>query len=316
MTGAALLDRLAARLPVAARTRFAPAPTGYLHLGHVVNAIFVWGIARALGGRVLLRIEDHDATRCRPEFEAALLEDLTWLGLHADEGAPPGVVRQQERGAVYEAALAALDARGLVYACDCSRRLLAERQPDLPNVETAYPGRCRDRRLERAAGCGLRVMLPPDAIEIDDAAAGPLRQRPAEQCGDLLVRDRLGQWTYQFAVTADDQAQGVNLVVRGRDLLASTGRQMLLGRLLGRVEPPVFAHHTLLLRPDGAKLSKSDGATGIRELRAGGRSAEEVLGLAAFRAGLRAGPGSIGPDDLAGVIAGAPDMFPAATADE
>ena len=245
-------------------SRFAPAPTGYLHLGHVVNAVFVWRETRRRGGRILLRIEDHDRQRSRPEFEAAILEDLAWLGFRPD--APP--VRQSERGAIYEAALARLRTRGLVYACGCSRADIAS---------SRYPGTCRDRALREAPGLGLRVRLEPAVERFVDLRHGGQEQRPSEQCGDLLVRDRDGNWTYQFAATVDDYAQDVTLVIRGDDLLASTGRQIQLARLLGRIEPPEFLHHPLIMTTADRKLSKADRATGIRELRAAGWTAERVV---------------------------------------
>lgn len=286
-----LLQRLAARLPNAPRTRFAPAPTGNLHLGHVVNALLVWGAARALGGTVILRVEDHDGTRARAAYERALLDDLAWLELEADEGAPPALCRQSERATVYRSALAQLDAAGLVYACDCSRRTRAAAgQPALPGEELRYPGHCRMRALPESGHAGLRVRLPPDSVTFIDANLGLQQQTPAAQCGDLLLRDRQGHWTYQFAVVADDGAQRVDLVIRGRDLLASTGRQILLGRLLGRPEPPVYLHHALLVHPDGAKLAKSRGSTGIAELRHAGHSAADVRGLAAALCGLQPAP--------------------------
>ncbi len=275
------LDRLAARLPPRPVTRFAPSPTGYLHLGHVVNAVWVWGLARALGGRVVLRIEDHDGSRCRPEYERALLEDLEWLGLVPDVIAP----RQSDSGPAYEAALARLAAGHHVYACDCSRRTIAEEVDDLFGEEMRYPGRCRDRALAAGPGKGMRVELTPGSESFDDARLGPQRQEPAAQCGDLLLRDRLGHWTYQYAVTVDDMRDGIDLVVRGEDLLQSTGRQIRLARMLGRAEPPVFLHHPLILKPGGEKLSKAAGDTGVRELRNAGVSPADVLADARWRSG-------------------------------
>jgi glutamyl-tRNA synthetase/glutamyl-Q tRNA(Asp) synthetase len=257
-------------------TRFAPAPTGYLHLGHVVNALHVWGAARERGAHVILRLEDHDRTRCRAAYADAIIEDLAWLGFVPDSVAP----RQSERGERYEAALAALDAAGLTYACDCSRRDIAMDVPDRFGEETRYPGRCRTRGLPPSATPARRVRMDDGVESFDDIRLGPQRQSPAEQCGDLLVRDRLGNWTYQFAVVVDDMDQGVNLVIRGEDLLSSTGRQIRLGRLLGREAPPLFLHHALLRNADGTKLSKSAGDTAVRELRASGKSANEVLALA------------------------------------
>ena len=264
-------------------TRFAPSPTGYLHLGHVVNALQVWETARRFGGKVLLRIEDHDRTRCRPEYERALLDDLDWLGLEPDI-APTDSFRtgrsewrQSDNGAVYEAALERLRKAGLAYVCECSRRDIAAEVPDRFNEEMRYPGTCRGKALAPAPGRGWRVVMDEGAETFDDLRLGPQRQSPAEQCGDVLVRDRLGNWTYQFAVTVDDVRHGVDVVVRGEDLLGSTGRQLRLARLLGRAEAPRFLHHPLIRKPSGEKLSKAARDTGIRDLRAAGVPAAEVL---------------------------------------
>ncbi len=277
------LDALAARLPSRPLTRFAPSPTGYLHLGHVVNAICVWGIARALGGRVLLRIEDHDRLRSRASCEAAILEDLAWLGFEPDHGP----VRQSDEPPAYGEALARLARAHHVYACDCSRKeIAAASRAGAAGDEARYPGRCRTRNLASGAGCGMRVEIGPGVERFDDGALGPQAQEPALQCGDLLVRDRDGHWTYQFAVTVDDVRQEIDLVIRGTDLLSSTGRQIRLARMLGRQHPPVFLHHPLVRHPSGEKLSKSSGDAGVRELRAAGVSAAEVLDRAAAAAGL------------------------------
>jgi glutamyl-tRNA synthetase/glutamyl-Q tRNA(Asp) synthetase len=302
-------------------SRFAPAPTGFLHLGHVVNAACVWRETRARGGRVLLRIEDHDRQRSRREYEAEILDDLAWLGFTADE--PP--VRQSERGEIYERALQQLRRQGRVYACNCSRaeitrdvdatrvgapfpaaaRAESERaparradaplaprrqgarvgRPERPPLQSRYPGTCRDRGLTEAPGLGIRVRLDDTVERFVDLRHGPQEQQPSAQCGDLLVKDRDGNWTYQFAATVDDFVQGVTLVVRGDDLLASTGRQIQLARLLGRAEPPQFLHHQLIMKSPGQKLSKSDGDTGIRELRAMGWTPRQVIDHALSLAG-------------------------------
>jgi glutamyl-tRNA synthetase/glutamyl-Q tRNA(Asp) synthetase len=272
-------------------TRFAPAPTGPLHLGHVVNAIYVWGVARRMGGCVRLRIEDHDRMRCRPELEAGILDDLDWLGFMPDapstdafrEGRCEG--RQSDRDAINQAAIDRLRQHGLVYACRCSRAEIAAAGGD-GDAELRYPGTCASLGLPETPGLGLRVRLLDDEERFDDLMAGPQAQRPSTQCGDLLVKDRFGQWTYQFAAAVDDWVDGITLVIRGVDLLASTGRQMQLARLLGRAEPARFLHHPLVMKTPDQKLSKSDGATGIRELRDAGRSAAEVIGAAAARIGL------------------------------
>ncbi len=260
----------------------------------MLNALYVWGVARQLNGRVLLRIEDHDRQRSRAAFEREILGDLEWLGFAADEGP----VRQSERGATYEQALAALRRKGIVYACGCSRgeieRTGRAGRPSVdsgspasePLLELRYPGTCRTRGLAEGGGLGIRVRLEPGVERFDDLRHGPQEQRPFEQCGDLLVRDREGNWTYQFAATVDDYVQGVTLVVRGYDLLASTGRQIQLARLLGRTEPPTFLHHALLMKSASQKLSKSDGDTGVADLRAKGWTPARVIGDAAARAGL------------------------------
>ena len=268
-------------------SRYAPAPTGFLHLGHVVNAIYVWGFARAHGGHVLLRIEDHDRQRSRPAFEAAIVEDLAWLGFRADGP----MVRQSDRGDIYSHALDTLRAQGSVYACSCSRADIANAnvarrfQPS-DKGELWYPGTCRDRGLAERPGVGVRIRLEPTVERFVDLRHGPQDQRPSEQCGDLLVRDRAGNWAYQFVATVDDYVQGVTHVIRGDDLLASTGRQIQLARLLGRVEPPTFLHHPLIMKSPTQKLSKSDGDSGVRDLRAKGWTAADVINQAVALAGL------------------------------
>ena len=241
-----------------------------------MNAIYVWGVARALGGRVRLRIEDHDRIRCRPRYEEALLEDLDWLGFVADEGRHP-LDRQSDRTHLYEAALEQLVGRGHVYVCACSRKEIGS---------VRYDGRCRHRNLRGERGTGIRVAIAPGAERGLDLLLGPLEQNPSEQCGDLLLRDRDGHWTYQFAVVVDDLHQDITLVIRGEDLVASTGRQIRLARMLGWRDPPRYLHHPLILGAGGQKLSKAARDTGIRELRAQGMSAAEVIGRAAAAVGL------------------------------
>ncbi len=314
------LTALAARLPRQPLTRFAPSPTYWLHLGHLVNAIYVWGLAHALGGRVLLRIEDHDRTRCRPEYERGILDDLDWLGLQPDDigdglnipfrgkFSPSPIerrvafLRQSDRTDTYDAARQRLAASAGVYACTCSRRDIAAASAGA-GTEERYPGTCRSLARPGGPGAGLRVLLPPGIERFDDGLVGWQVQEPAAQCGDLLIRDRHRCWTYQFAVTVDDCAQGIDLVIRGHDLLDSTGRQIALARMLGRPEPPVFLHHPLVVQPDGAKISKSNRDTGIRDLRAAGVTAPEVLGRAAHACGLTSRPRPITADDLPALFA-------------
>lgn len=271
-------------------TRFAPAPTGRLHLGHLANAIYVWGLARRFGARVLLRIEDHDRVRCRPEYESALLDDLDRLGLAADEPstrelrAGPSSYRQSDNGADYEAAVGRLGEA--VYGCDCSRSTFAAWRATNgePWSGPGCPGGCRERGLDPSAG-SLRVALGDGEESWIDLLAGA-QSGPVAPRGDLPVRDRDGNWTYALCVVVDDIRHGVDLVVRGEDLLDSTPAQIRLARALGREAPPSFAHHPLVLRPDGSKLSKADGDTSIGELLDAGRAPEELVGEAAHAVGL------------------------------
>jgi glutamyl-tRNA synthetase/glutamyl-Q tRNA(Asp) synthetase len=277
-------------------TRFAPAPTGYLHLGHAVNAAWTWGLARAFGGRVLLRIEDHDRGRCRAEYETALLDDLDWLGFVPDgtstddfrRGAQ--AQRQSDNRTRYAAHLARLEDAGLAYPCTCAR---TER----------YPGTCRGRGIAPDATPARRVVMSPIGAEhFTDLRLGPQSQDPEAQCGDMLIRDRHGNWTYQFAVVVDDYEQGIDLVIRGEDILDSTGRQLRLARLIGRAEPPRFLHHPLVRHPDGRKLSKSSRDTGLHELRAAGLSPQQVLGMAAQLGGLHADSAPVEMAQLADLV--------------
>jgi glutamyl-Q tRNA(Asp) synthetase len=261
--------------PVATLTRFAPAPTGYLHLGHVANAVWTWGLAASDGAQVLLRIEDHDRQRCRPEYDEALLEDLDWLGFRPDLG--PIRQSDSESAAAYAEALERLRADGLVYGCDCTRStFVAWAETNGRWTGPGCPGDCRSRG---GSGDVPRVALGDGSEVWSDLLAGPCRADVAPS-GDLAIRDRHGNWTYGFCVVVDDLRQGIDLVVRGRDLLEATAGQIRLARVLGRDTAPSFAHHALITGPDGHKLSKSSGDTGVRELRAAGRSRAEVIEMA------------------------------------
>jgi glutamyl/glutaminyl-tRNA synthetase len=271
----ATTEGAALAIPPSARTRFAPAPTGSLHLGHVANALWVWGAARLAGASVLLRIEDHDRHRSRAGFAAAILEDLAWLGFAADEGP----VRQTDADAVaaYIAALGRLSADGLVYRCACTRATFAAwaREHGAAWSGIGCPGACRTLALPDDAATSLRVALGAGTEAFDDLLLGRQAGDPAAP-GDLVVRNREGHWSYGFAVVVDDLRQRVDLVVRGEDLVDDTVRQIRLGRLLGRQAPPRFLHHPLVRKRTGAKLSKSDGDTGVRDLRAAGWTSDAV----------------------------------------
>ena len=236
-------------------------------------------MAREVGARVVLRIDDHDRVRSRPEYDAALIEDLAWLGFAADHGptrqADPDVLP------AYEAALARLRADGLLYGCDCTRSTFAEWAAvnGDPWSGPGCPDGCRARGLD---GPTLRAAIGAGRETWMDAAVGPCAGDVAPS-GDPPIRDREGNWTYPFSVVVDDLRQDIGLVIRGRDLIHATPTQIRLGRLLGRERPPTFLHHPLIRRPDGSKLSKSAGDTGVRDLRAAGASPAEVRALAAQR---------------------------------
>ncbi len=278
-------------------TRYAPSPTGHLHLGHVVNAIYVWGLARTAGGRVLLRMEDHDRIRCRPEYQASILEDLVWLGFEPDDGLHP-LLRQSDREEIYRDELEQLRRTHHVYACDCSRKHIAGER---------YDGFCRNRGLAEAPGRGLRVQFDQGVETFTDRYLGGIEHEPARQCGDLLLRDRDGNWTYQFAVTVDDMMQEITDVIRGEDLAPSTGRQLRLRRMLGSAGRPRFAHHPLVLKSGGEKLSKSAADSGVRELRRAGLAPAHVIGRAAATVALIERPEPIAASDVADLF---PDRLP------
>ena len=274
-------------------TRFAPSPTGLLHLGGAFSAIHAHDAARRAGGRFLVRIEDIDPTRCRPAFEAAILEDLAWLGLRWDGP----VRRQSEHFADYAAALGQLGRQGLLYPCFCTRRQIqaeaarsvaAPHGPDGP----VYPGTCRGLDAGRAAA---RVAAgEPHAIRLDMAqavaTAGPLHwhedgagdvRAVPEAFGDIVLARKETPASYHLAVTHDDAVQGVTLVTRGRDLFEATHVHRLLQALLG-LPVPRWQHHRLILSADGRRLAKRDGSLAIRSLREAGvtpRQVRERLGV-------------------------------------
>ena len=274
-------------------TRFAPSLTGYLHLGHVLHMIYVWGIARAKGGQVVSRIEDHDRSRSRPEYEQAILADMQWLGFVPDLGimatdAPtPSPYRQSDCADYYTEVLDRLVDKGRVYGCECSRKEIHAAQKE-GGRELCYSGTCADKKLP-LEGNTIRFRVPAGEIVFQDLALGECRQIPREQCGDFSLRDRAGQWTYQFCCVCDDIRQGIHLVVRGEDILSSTGRQIQLFKALEHPAPAYF-HHPLVCDAHGEKLSKRQRSESISQLRESGISAREIIGRAAFSGGLLSTP--------------------------
>ena len=276
--------------------RFAPSPSGRIHLGNILCCLLAWLSARQKGGRVILRIEDLDIARCPRRYGEQMCRDIQWLGLDWDEGpvigGPSGPYEQSRRTALYQAALRRLEAQGLVYPCFCTRaELHAASAPHREDGQVVYPGTCRgltaEQAAERARRTGrapaLRLWVPEEEITFTDGHMGEYREWLPADCGDFLLRRSDGMFAYQLAVVVDDAAMGVTEVVRGADLLDSTPRQLYLYYLLG-LTPPVFYHFPLLLTAEGRRLSKRDGAVGLDSLQ-DRLSPEEILGRLAFLAG-------------------------------
>ena len=280
--------------------RFAPSPNGYLHLGHAFSALLNLDLARQTGGRLLLRIEDIDMTRCKPEFETAIYEDLTWLGIAWDEP----VRRQSEHLADYREALEKLSAQNLVFPSFETRgeiaKLVAQREasgrwPRDPDGAPLYPGTAKllssdERarllgsdapyalRLDMAAACARAGdLFWAEHGEGPDGEVGAVAARP-EAWGDVVLARKETPTSYHLSVVVDDALQGVTEVVRGQDLFWSTSVHRLLQQLLG-LPQPAYRHHRLILDAAGGKLSKSTEATGLRELRAGGARPADIRGL-------------------------------------
>jgi glutamyl/glutaminyl-tRNA synthetase len=266
------------------KTRLAPSPTGHLHLGHGLHVLSVQGLAAHFEADITLRLEDHDQSRCRPEFESSILRDLNWLGVKT----PSNPWHQSSRGLVYTAHLENLVSRGLVYACACSRKNI-QQQTGQASGELTYPGTCRDLGLDLdQPGTSLRLRISPAHQPFRDIFLGEQGPSPHDASGDVVIRDRTGQWTYSFAVVIDDLEQEINLVIRGTDLLASTSRQLAMRQLISpNSQTPLFAHHPLLLDDHGQKLSKRFFSETLSKLRDEGLSPDAVRGLAAHLGGLQ-----------------------------
>lgn len=264
------------------RTRFAPSPTGYLHLGHIVSAMFVWGLAKASSADVLLRIEDHDQTRWRQEYETTLLRDLEWLGFYPSLG----TTKQSQHFDRYEHILHKLLGNNLAYYCACTRKQIFERTGSRKSGELFYDNYCREKNLAPSPNHGIRLKVSPKTFHFNDELLGSQTQTPSQQCGDFLIRDRAQCFTYQFCVSIDDMVESMTLIVRGQDLLESTGRQMYLHELVEQPRSMKFYHHPLLTTDTGNKLSKRHFSEAIAKHREAGMSSQELLGRAAYAAGI------------------------------
>ena len=265
--------------------RFAPSPSGRMHLGNVFSALLAWLSAKSAGGEILLRIEDLDPARSRAEYAEGIMEDFRWLGLTWDIQAE----NQSHRKDAYESALELLRQKGLIYPCYCTRdQLHAASAPHASDGRVIYPGTCRnlteDQRVERNKTPSLRIHVPGRVISFVDGLQGPQCLDLEREWGDFIVRRADGVAAYQLAVVVDDGSQGVTQVVRGRDLLSSTPAQIYLYELLD-LPVPRFYHVPMLLSPDGRRLSKRDRDLDLGQLR-GRWSPEKLLGLLAFRCGL------------------------------
>lgn len=275
--------------------RFAPSPSGRMHLGNIYTAVMSWISVKSRGGRWILRIEDLDPQRSKPAYAKMIEEDLLWLGLEWDEGGlegkgASGPYVQSRRHDIYEDALARLKDTGLCYPCVCTRAdIMSTQAPHETDGRIVYKGTCRPEsfpyRWQGAEKGAVRIHVPDEEISFTDLLCGPQSVNLANHCGDFVVRRSDGAWAYQLAVVVDDALMGVTEVMRGRDLLLSAAQQIYLYRLLG-YEPPRFAHLPLVCNPEGQRLSKRDASQSMEYLRLH-HTPEEILGTVAGIAGLQ-----------------------------
>lgn len=307
------------------RGRFAPSPTGRMHLGNVFCALLSWLSAKSQGGEWVLRIEDLDPQRSREEYALQLMDDLQWLGLPWD-GEP---VWQSQRGHIYEEYLRHLTEMGLTYPCHCTRAdIMATQAPHETDGRVVYKGTCRPRYIDAIDAIGAidsigsidstirtvpattRLIVPDRTIPFTDGHYGPHPLNLAEHCGDYIVRRKDGAWAYQLAVVVDDALMGITEIVRGRDLLLSSPQQIHLRELLfgerktdslTTHHPPLtvnFFHHPLLCNAEGQRLCKRDKSMDLGYLRNKGTTSQEIIGLLAHLASLTDTPAPITPAEL------------------
>ncbi len=289
--------------------RFAPSPTGRMHLGNIFTALVSWVRARRRGARWILRIEDLDPGRSRAEWARLIEDDLHWLGLDWDEGGAEGrgdhgPYCQSLRGEFYEEALRRLTATGLTYGCTCRRAdIMATQAPHQSDGRIVYAGTCRPAVIPRPEGersvpdgVATRIWVPDRDITFTDEICGETTVNLARHCGDFLLRRADGAWAYQLAVVVDDALMGVDEVVRGDDLLLSTAQQLYLYDLLG-YRAPRFAHVPLVRNEQGIRLSKRDSSASMEYLRAH-HTPEEIIGRLAQMAGFRPDPSPVNAKSL------------------
>lgn len=286
--------------------RFAPSPSGRMHLGNAFSALLAWLAVRKAGGRMVLRLEDLDIARCKRAYCDQIEEDYRWLGLDWDEGGSQDgdLYYQSNRSAFYAEALETLREKGLLYPCFCTRgELHAASAPHRSDGVPLYPGTCRNlteeeraqrARLRRPA---IRIRVPEEEIVVRDGVQGIFRQVLSQDCGDFILRRSDGLFAYQLAVVVDDALMGVNQVVRGEDLLSSTPCQLWLQEQLG-YRTPEYYHVPLLYGPDGHRLSKRQRDMDLGALRAAGGRSEDIVGQLACWAGLLDRPQAVTPTEL------------------
>ena len=270
--------------------RFAPSPTGFLHEGHLLSALYVWAAAKKWDLKIHLRIEDHDQGRARKEYIDSIYEDLEWLGFKYDSQSV-----QSNHFDLFQKVLDKLSEKGLVYPCTCSRKQLLAENPISETGEVIYQGKCLGE-LKNDQPHSLRIVIPDKVIDWHDERLGDFRENPKKQCGDFPIRDRDGFWTYQFAVCIDDLVQGITHIVRGEDIRNSTARQIALSGIISEVctgdaslqiptyKRPLYLHHPLIVDPNGKKLSKREHAHSLRQEKEAGISAEQLLGRVLYKA--------------------------------
>lgn len=291
--------------------RFAPSPSGRMHMGNVYAALMSWLSAKSKGGTWLLRIEDLDPQRSKPQFARLIEDDLHWLGLDWDEGGlddmgPAGPYSQSRRSDIYERYLNTLRDKGLLYKCRCTRAdILATQAPHESDGRVAYKGVCRPVQsppftYRPDAPGATRVYVPDLTVSFNDLTYGPQSVNLQRHCGDFIVRRADGAWAYQLAVVIDDALMGVTEVVRGSDLLLSAAQQIYLYQLLGLPQPQ-FSHLPLICNADGQRLSKRDHSQSMEYMRANLTPAE-VIGHAAHASGLIPDPAPVTPADLLNLL--------------
>ena len=300
-----------ASLPV--KGRFAPSPTGRMHAGNIFAALVAWLTAKSQGGTMVLRVEDLDAERSKPQFIDAVQRDFEALGLTWDEGP----YFQHDRDEVYRTAFDALRERGLTYPCFCTRADLHAASAPHRGEKPVYPGTCRrltdEERRERAQvrTPAQRLIVPDETVTFTDLVQGPYKQNLAHDCGDFLVQRSDGAFAYQLAVVVDDAAQGVTSVVRGVDLLCSTPQQIYLQRLLG-LPHPTYAHVPLIVAELNRRLSKRDRDAALDALLARFKTPAALIGHLAHLTGLSPTDDPVTPEELLATfdISALPTMFP------